>query len=66
MASRAKITDAEDNVMSILHDHGPMKFTVAADITACARLSRDGYIFRYGELGHKALTPKGLRYLQRN
>lgn len=63
--ARIKISDDEDTVLSILHDHGPMRFTTAADLTACERLTKLAYIEDYGGADVKHLTQRGLRYLNK-
>lgn len=60
------ISDEEDFVMSLIHDHGPMRFTTATDLTACEALTRDGYIDECEGSTAKRLTPKGLFYLRQH
>lgn len=64
----AKVTlnSDQDLVLSILADHGPMRFTTGRDLTACQFLHDHGYIADYGGGSHKTLTAKGRRYLREN
>lgn len=64
--SKKTVSDHEDFIMSVIYDHGPMRFTAAADLTACESLTRDGYIDECEGCTAKQLTPKGLRYLRQN
>lgn len=53
------LTDDEEFVLSLLDEHGAMRFTVAADISACHALQRTGLIADHGSSGAKELTRIG-------
>ena len=58
----AKLNDADDNVLSILHDHGPCSFTNAADLSSVEKMLKSGHIVAIGH-NDVEITPKGLRWL---